>query len=144
MVLHWRQFYGIINSYMKELNDDNFLIFAIKHYRNSSCTGMAELEDDLKRFKYLKRLFNRYEKTGDPNDRLIINHLTLLYNVFGNATTEMLFFKLEEKYWINLKTYLVFLNRLPLEEVYSRTLLPKRIITDIPLNNELIKILRNI
>ena len=129
---------------MNELNDDNFLIFAIKHYRNSSCTGMAELEDDLKRFKYLKRLFNRYEKTGDPNDRLIINHLTLLYNVFGNATTEMLFFKLEEKYWINLKTYLVFLNRLPLEEVYSRTLLPKRIITDIPLNNELIKILRNI
>ena len=144
MVLHWRQFYGIINSYMKELNDDNFLIFAIKHYRNSSCTGMAELEDDLKRFKYLKRLFNRYEKTGDPNDRLIINHLTLLYNVFGNATTEMLFFKLEDKYWINLKTYLVFLNRLPLEEVYSRTLLPKKIITDIPLNNELIKILRNI
>lgn len=129
---------------MNELNDDNFLIFAIKHYRNSSCTGMAELEDDLKRFKYLKRLFNRYEKTGDPNDRLIINHLTLLYNVFGNATTEMLFFKLEEKYWVNLKTYLVFLNRLPLEEVYSRTLLPKRIITDIPLNNELIKILRNI
>ena len=144
MVLYWRQFYGIINSYMNELNDDNFLIFAIKHYRNSSCTGMAELEDDLKRFKYLKRLFNRYEKTGDPNDRLIVNHLTLLYNVFGNATTEMLFFKLEEKYWVNLKTYLVFLNRLPLEEVYSRTLLPKKIITDIPLNDELIKILRNI
>ena len=56
----------------------------------------------------------------------------------------MLFFKLEEKYWTNLKTYLVFLNRLPLEEVYSRSLLPKKIITDIPLNNELIKILRNI
>jgi len=129
---------------MKQLNDDNFLIFAIKNYRNSSCTGMAELEDDLKRFKYLKRLFNRYEKTGDPNDRLIINHLTLLYNVFGNGTTEMLFFKLEEKYWVNLKTYLVFLNRLPLEEVYSRTLLPKKIITDIPLNNNLIKILREI
>ena len=129
---------------MKQLNDDNFLIFAIKNYRNSSCTGMAELEDDLKRFKYLKRLFNRYEKTGDPNDRLIINHLTLLYNVFGNGTTEMLFFKLEEKYWVNLKTYLVFLNRLPLEEVYSRTLLPKKIITDISLNNDLIKILREI
>jgi len=144
MVLYWRVCYGIINSYMKQLNDDNFLIFAIKNYRNSSCTGMAELEDDLKRFKYLKRLFNRYEKTGDPNDRLIINHLTLLYNVFGNATTEMLFFKLEEKYWINLKTYLVFLNRLPLEEVYSRTLLPKKIITDISLNNDLIKILREI
>ena len=65
-----------------------------------------------------------------------------LYQIF--STTEMLFFKLEEKYWVNLKTYLVFLNRLPLEEVYSRTLLPKKIITDIPLNDELIKILRNI
>ena len=81
-----------------ELNDDNFLIFAIKHYQNPSCTGMAELEDDLKRFKYLKRLFNRYEKTGEPNERLIINHLVLLYNVFGKWTTEMLFYKLEEKY----------------------------------------------
>ena len=105
---------------------------------------MAELEDDIKRFKYLKRLFNRYEKTGEPNERLILNHLTLLYNVFGNATTEMLFFKLEEKYWSNLKTYLVYLNRLPLEEVYSRGLLPKHIETDVPLNNELIKILRKI
>ena len=83
---------------MNELNDDNFLIFAIKHYQNPSCTGMAELEDDLKRFKYLKRLFNRYEKTGEPNERLIINHLVLLYNVFGKATTDMLFHKLEEKY----------------------------------------------
>ena len=65
MVLYWRVCYGIINSYMiKQLNDDNFMIFAIKNYRNSSCTGMAELEDDIKRFKYLKRLFNRYEKTG--------------------------------------------------------------------------------
>ena len=84
---------------IKQLNDDNFLIFAIKNYRNSSCTGMAELEDDIKRFKYLKRLFNRYEKTGEPNERLILNHLTLLYNVFGNATTEMLFFKLEICAW---------------------------------------------
>jgi len=145
MVLYWRVCYGIINSYMiKKLNDDNFMIFAIKNYRNSSCTGMAELEDDIKRFKYLKRLFNRYEKTGEPNERLILNHLTLLYNVFGNATTEMLFFKLEEKYWTNLKTYLVYLNRLPLEEVYSRGLLPKHIETDVPLNNELITILREI
>ena len=67
---------------MTELNDDNFLIFAIKNYQNSSCTGMAELEDDLKRFKYLKRLLNRYTNTGEPNERLIINHLILLYNVF--------------------------------------------------------------
>ena len=128
---------------MTELNDDNFLIFAIKNYQNSSCTGMAELEDDLKRFKYLKRLFNRYEKTGEPNERLIINHLILLYNVFGKATTEMLFFKLEEKYWTNLKTYLVYLNRMPLEEVYSQGIKVNKGV-NVTLNEELIKILRKL
>ena len=94
----------------QELNDDNFLIFAIKNYQNPSCTGMQELEDDLKRFKYLKRLFNRYTKTGEANERLIINHLILLFNVFGTAATKMLFFKLEERYWSDLKTFLVFLK----------------------------------
>ena len=128
---------------MTELNDDNFLIFAIKNYQNSTCTGMAELEDDLKRFKYLKRLFNRYEKTGEPNERLIINHLILLYNVFGKATTEMLFFKLEEKYWTNLKTYLVYLNRMPLEEVYSQGIKVNKGV-NVTLNEELIKILRKL
>ena len=128
---------------MTELNDDNFLIFAIKNYQNSSCTGMAELEDDIKRFKYLKRLLNRYEKTGEPNERLIINHLILLYNVFGKATTEMLFFKLEEKYWSDLKTYLVFLNRMPLEEAVSQGINVNIGVTT-PLNEELITILRKI
>jgi len=128
---------------MDELDNDNFLIFAIKNYDNPSCSGMAELEDDLKRFKYLKRLFNRYDKTGEPNERLIINHLILLYNVFGDATTKMLFFKLEESYWSNLKTFLVFLDRIPEEVVYSANL-PKNIETDVPLNTELINILRKI
>jgi len=128
---------------MDELNNDTFLIFAIKNYDNPSCSGMLELEDDLKRFKYLKRLFNRFEKTGDPNERLIINHLILLYNVFGNATTKMLFFKLEEKYWSNLKTFSVFLDRIPEEVVYSANL-PKNIETDVPLNYKLIEILREI
>ena len=126
----------------EELNDDNFLIYAIKNYQNPSCTGMAELEDDLKRFKYLKRLLNKYLKTGEPNERLIINHIILLYNVFGQATTRMLFFKLEEKYWSDLKTFLVFLNRLPIESVYSKRL-PKNLETDIPINMELADILRN-
>ena len=125
-----------------ELTDDNFLIYAIKNYQNPSCTGMAELEDDLKRFKYLKRLLNKYLKTGEPNERLIINHIILLYNVFGQATTRMLFFKLEEKYWSDLKTFLVFLNRLPIESVYSKRL-PKNLETDIPINMELAEILRN-
>jgi len=128
---------------MTELNDDNFLIFAIRNYNNPSATGMKELEDDLKRFKYLKRLLNRYDKTGEPNERLIINHLILLYNVFGKAATEMLFYKLEEKYWSNLKTYLVFLNRMPLQQVYTQGVALNKGV-DTPLNEELIKILRKI
>ena len=126
---------------MTELNDDNFLIFAIKNYDNPSATGMKELEDDLKRFKYLKRLLNRYDKTGEPNERLIINHIILLYNVFGKAATEMLFFKLEEKYWSNLKTYLVFLNRMPLEQVYTQGIQVNKGV-DASLNDELVNILR--
>ena len=124
----------------QELNDDNFLIFAIKNYQNPSCTGMQELEDDLKRFKYLKRLFNRYTKTGEANERLIINHLILLFNVFGTAATKMLFFKLEERYWNDLKTFLVFLNRLPIETVVTKGINE----VDIPLNNDLINILRKV
>tara|TARA_B100000073_G_C23686621_1_gene554721 strand:- start:631 stop:1011 length:381 start_codon:yes stop_codon:yes gene_type:complete len=124
----------------ENLNDDNFLIYAIKNYNNPGCEGMSDLEDDLKRFKYVKRLLNRYEKTGVPNERLVINHLIVLYNVFGPAATKMLFYKLEDKYWINLKTYLVFLNRLPLETVVTKGMKQD----EIPLNDELIKYLRKI
>lgn len=73
---------------------------------------MPDLEEDLKRFKYIKRLFKRYENTDVLNERLILNHIIVLYNVFGNATTNMLFYKIEEKYWHYLKTFLVFLNRM--------------------------------
>jgi|TARA_Y100000361_G_scaffold66075_1_gene58048 hypothetical protein len=129
----------------KDLNDDNFLMYAIKNYKNPGMTGMSELEDDLKRFKYLKRLFNRYLKTGEPNERLIINHLILLYNVFGNATTKMLFYKTEDKHYSILKTFLVFLNRIPLEEVYTKGLVPEgKNINDIMMDEELIKVLRKI
>ena len=74
-----------------ELNDDNFMVFAIKHYSNPGCVGMSELEDDLKRFKYLKRLFNRYANTGEPNERLIINHLVPPKNLLGVRYVEDLF-----------------------------------------------------
>ena len=125
---------------MIDLNDDNFLVYAIKHYYNPGSMGMSDLEDDLKRFKYLKRLFNRYQTAGEINERLILNHLVVLYNVFGSATTDMLFFKLEKKYWSDLKTYLVYLHRMPLETVVS----PGIKETDIPLNQELITILRKL
>jgi hypothetical protein len=125
---------------MVELNEDNFLIYAIKNYQNSGSLGMSDLEDDLNRFKYLKRLLNRYKKSGEMSERLVINHLVVLYNVFGQAATDMLFYKLDKEYWSELKTYLVFLQRMPLETVVS----PGIKETDIPLNNELIRILRKI
>lgn len=102
---------------MIELNDDNFLIFAIKHYNNPGCDGMDDLEDDMKRFKYIKRLFRRYETNGVLSERLILNHLIVLYNVFGRATTHLLFYKIEEKYWAILKSFLVYMNRIPLEQI---------------------------
>jgi len=125
---------------MVELNDDNFLIFAIKNYESSGSTGMADLQEDLKRFQYLKRLFNRYHKSGETSERLILNHLTVLYNVFGNAATDMLFFKIDKEYWSILKTYLVYLYRMPIETVVT----PGIRDTDIPLQEDLIKILRDL
>jgi len=88
-------------------------MYAVKHYSNSDCQGMKEFYDDIKRFKYIKRLLKRYEKTGVISERLLLNHLILLHNVFGEAVVPMIFFKFEEKYWPQLKTFLVFLNYLP-------------------------------
>jgi hypothetical protein len=115
---------------MLQLNEDNFLIYAIKNYYSPGSLGMKDLEEDLKRFKYIKRLLNRYAKDGEVSERLILNHLVVLYNVFGDATTDMLFYKLDKQYWPELKTYLVYLHRMPLETVVS----PGIVETDIPLN----------
>lgn len=102
---------------MFELNDDNFLIFAIKSYDNRGCLGMSDLEEDLKRFKYIKRLFRRYETTDVLSERLILNHLIVLYNVFGVNTSLMLLYKVEKKYWSYLKTFLVYLNRMTADDI---------------------------
>ena len=123
---------------MVELNEDNFLVYAVKNYYTPGSMGMKDLEDDLKKFKYVKRLLNRYKNTGESSERLVLNHLVILYNVFGEATTDMLFYKLEKPLWPELKTYLVYLHRMPLETVVS----PGIKETDIPLNDELIKVLR--
>jgi hypothetical protein len=125
---------------MLQLNNDNFLMYAIKNYHNPGSMGMTELEDDIKRFKYIKRLLNRYRTTGEINERLVLNHLVVLYNVFGDATTDMLFYKIDKEYWSDLKTYLVYLHRMPLETVVS----PGIKETDIPLNTELITVLRKL
>ena len=99
---------------MFELNDDNFLIFAIKSYDNRGCLGMSDLEEDLKRFKYIKRLFRRYETTDVLSERLILNHLVVIYNLFGvKAATDMLFLKIDKKHWPQLKSFLIYLNVMP-------------------------------
>ena len=125
---------------MLQLNEDNFLMYAIKNYYNPGSMGINDLEDDMKRFKYLKRLLSRYKMSGEINERLVLNHLVILYNVFGDAATDMLFYKISEDYWSDLKTYLVYLQRMPLETVVS----PGIKETDIPLNQELIKVLRKL
>ena len=96
-----------------ELSDDTYILFAIKHYENPHCVTREDFDEDLKRFKYLKRLLKRYVRGGQLRAHLIINHLIILYNVFGEAATPLLFFKLEREYWGILKTVLLYLNKYP-------------------------------
>jgi hypothetical protein len=96
-----------------ELNEDNFLLFAVKHYENPQAVAKEDFDKDLNHFKYIKRLLKRYKKTGELKTHLLINHFIVLYNIFGEATTPMLFFKLEREMWSQVKTFIMFLNRLP-------------------------------
>ena len=95
------------------ITDTNFILIAMHHYDNPQCTTLAEFEEDLKRFGYLKKLFGRYYDNNDLKERLIINHITVLFNVFGVVTPELLFFKTEKPHWNVLATFLVFLNKMP-------------------------------
>lgn len=96
-----------------KLDEANFFLYAAKHYENPYCYDTLEFYDDLNRFKYLKRLFSRYEETGELKERLILNHIIVLYNIFGvEPTTRMLFLKLRGSYPA-LKPFLVFLNYMP-------------------------------
>jgi hypothetical protein len=96
-----------------ELNEDNFLLFAIKNYENPQAVTKEDFEKDLNHFKYIKRLLKRYKKSGELKTHLILNHFIILYNIFGEATTPMLFFKIERELWSSVKSFIIFLNRLP-------------------------------
>tara|TARA_B100001057_G_scaffold202978_1_gene203708 strand:+ start:1010 stop:1366 length:357 start_codon:yes stop_codon:yes gene_type:complete len=98
---------------ISELNQENWLIFAIKNYNNPLSVTYSDFEEDLKRFKYIKRLMRRYESTGELKTHLILNHVIVLYNVFDEAATPLLFYKLEDTYWPVIKAFMLFLNRLP-------------------------------
>lgn len=96
-----------------ELTNETFLLYAAKNYNNPACTSLKEFHGDLKRFKYIKRLLKRYRKTGILSERLLLNHFILLHNVFDEAVLPMMFFKFDEEYWSDIKTFLVYLNYLP-------------------------------
>ena len=101
-------------SDFKHLTPENINMFAIKHYDNPSCVDEQEFLDDMKRFKYLKRLFRKFDTTKELKSRLIINHIIVLANVFGiDAATTLLFFKIDRQQWSLLKTFLVFLHYMP-------------------------------
>ena len=96
-----------------ELNENNYVLFAIKFYDNPHALTKEEFEDDLKRIKYVKRLLKRYKNTGVLKTHLILNHLTVLFNVFGEAAVPLLFYNLEEDLWPSIKSFLLFLKRIP-------------------------------
>lgn len=100
-----------------ELNEGNWILFAIKHYENPSSATIDDFNNDIKRFKYIKRLLKRYENIEDEQTNhiihLLLNHIIVLYNIFNDAATPLLFYKIERHYWPVISAFLHYLNRLP-------------------------------
>jgi hypothetical protein len=125
------------------LNAKNFVLYAAKHYDNPGCESIEEFHDDLNRFKYIKRLFTKYQETGEIKERLVLNHLIALYNLFGAIpTTRMLFLKLDGN-WELLKPFLVYLGYMP-ERLYEIGQHAVIIDSNISLDDEIVNRLRNI
>jgi hypothetical protein len=119
-----------------ELNEDNYILFAIKYYDNPQAVTQEDFFEDLSRFKYIKKLLRRYTKSGDLKTSLLINHFIIVFNIFNEAALPLLFFKIEKELWSPLKTFLVFLNRVP---DY-----PKTFVNEIPVDGECLKLLQSI
>ncbi len=123
-----------------KLDEESFLLFAAKCYDIRMAASTEEFYDDLRRFQHLKRLFKRYEEDDDLKVRLILNHLTVIYNCFGAGATTMLFYRLEE-YHKSLKPFVVMLGYLPEIIEYS----DKKLITsEIPLDQTIVDELRKL
>ncbi len=91
-----------------ELTEDNFLLFAIKNYENPQAVTKEDFDKDLNHFKYIKRLLNKYKNTGEVKAHLLLNHFIILYNIFGDAATPMLFYKMDRHLWSAMKTFILF------------------------------------
>jgi len=121
------------------LNDNTYMMYAMKHYDNPQCIGMDEFQEDLNRIKYIKRLFRKYKNNDILRERLILNHIIIFYNVFGiKAATRILFYKIEEEVHDLLKTFLVYLNYLPEDGI------PEVDLITIPLDQFVINKLREL
>ena len=95
----------------EKITNDNVLLFALKHYDNPQCEGEKEFYDDMKRFKYIKRLLKKYKVDGVVKERLLLNHIIILNNVFGpDACATLLLYKIQPEYWPTLKSFLLYLN----------------------------------
>ena len=117
-----------------DLNDNNFAILAAKHYHNHKCIIIEEFQEDLNRFKYIKRLVNRYLESGKLSERLILNHLIVIFNSFGiKASVHMLLHKLDDKHWPVVKPFLILLGYIKNDEL-----------TDVVMDKEVIEVLRKI
>ena len=116
-----------------DLNEKNFLLYAMKEYDNPQCVQVEEFYDDLKKVKYIKRLFNQYLNEGILKERLLLNHIIVFYNVFPvRSATRMLFLKIEEKFWPILKTFLVYLSYMPeiIDSINGRAIISDNIQLD--------------
>ena len=119
------------------LNESTFLLFASKYYENPHCSDVAEFEEDLKRFQYIRKLFGRYRQVGELKERLILNHLIIIYNMFGPEATNLLFMKLPD-YHECLKPFVEYLNFMPEVITYDSVLISKHaIINDVQIANRL-------
>ena len=122
----------------KTLNKDNFIMYAMKMYTNPQCSEMEEFYEDLNRIKYIKRLLGRYESKGHLRERLLLNHIIILNNVFGSeACCRILFFKIETNFHSHLKTLLSYLQYLPKEILGVK-------LNEIPIHHKLELILERI
>lgn len=102
-----------------ELNKENFLLFAIKYYENPTSSTQEEFEEDLKRFKYVKRWLKKYHDSGDINSHLLLNHIIIILNCWDDAAIPMFFHKIESTYWPYLKAFLSYLGKIPQMPVTS-------------------------
>ncbi|MBT70369.1 MAG: hypothetical protein CL432_09520 [Acidimicrobiaceae bacterium] len=126
-----------------DISENNIELYCMKYYDNPQCIGTEDYRDDMKRFKYLKRLLNHYLTTHELKQRLILNHLIMIYNLFDNeAATRILFYKIDENSWQVLKPFLIYLKRMPkiVRSIRSKDIRE----TDIILDQNVVKQLRSL